>query len=166
MNSLLDGLLRLLEEETDLYRSLLSVLQKEKKAVVDSRLEELDEAGKEKEGLILKIRFLEEKRMRFQKRLGDSMGYEPEELTLTKLSQLVEEPYSIRLKICYSNLLGMIPSIQKINHSNRSLLTHSLELVKGSLSLLNNFVASNAVYYHTGEMQMRDGSGNVLSGKI
>lgn len=166
MDSLLDDLLRLLEEEIGLYRSLLSILQKEKKAVIGSKLEELNEAGKEKESLILKIRILEEQRIRIQSRLAHSLGYETRDLTLSKLSQLVGEHHSVQLKICYSNLLTLIPSIQEINHSNKSLLTHSLELVKGSLSLLNNFVASNAVYYRTGEMQMGDRSGNVLSGKV
>ncbi len=166
MDSLLKKLLGLLEEETDLYRSLLSILQKEKKAVVASQLEELNEAGKEKESLILKIRILEEQRLRVQGRLADSLRYDPQDLTLTKLSQLVGEPYSIRLKICYSNLLTLIPSIREINHSNKSLLTHSLELVRGSLTLLNNFAASNAVYHRTGEMKMSGKSGNVLSGEV
>jgi flagellar biosynthesis/type III secretory pathway chaperone len=166
MDSLVNKLLGLLEEETELYRSLLSILQKEKKAVVASQLDELNEAGKEKESLILKIRILEEQRLRVQRRLADSFRYDPQELTLTKLSQLVGEPYSIRLKICYSNLLTLIPSIREINHSNKSLLTHSLELVRGSLTLLNNFVAPNAVYHRSGEMQMSGKSGNVLSGEV
>jgi flagellar biosynthesis/type III secretory pathway chaperone len=166
MDSLLNKLLGLLEEETDLYRSLLSILQKEKKAVVATRIEELNEVSKEKESLLLKIRILEEQRLRVQGRLADSLGYKPQDLTLTKLSQLVEEPHSIRLKICYSNLLTLIPSIREINHSNKSLLTHSLELVRGSLTLLSNFVASNAVYYRTGEMQIGSKSGNVLSGEV
>ncbi|MBW1700769.1 MAG: flagellar protein FlgN [Deltaproteobacteria bacterium] len=166
MDLLLNKLLGLLEEETGFYRSLLSVLQKEKKAVVDSKLDELNEAGKEKESLLLKIRILEEERLRIQERLADSLGYEPQGLTLTKLSQLVGEPYSTRLKVCYSNLLTLIPGIREINHSNKSLLTHSLELVRGSLALLNNFVASNAVYYRTGKMQSGDQSGNVLSGEV
>ena len=166
MDSLLKKLLGLLEEETCLYRTLLSILQKEKTAVVASQLEELNEAGKEKESLILKIRILEEQRLRVQGRLADSLGYEPQDLTLTKLSLLVGEPNSTRLKICYSNLLTLIPSIREVNQSNKSLLTHSLELVRGSLTLLNNFVASNAVYYRTGEMHMSGKSGNVLSGEV
>jgi flagellar biosynthesis/type III secretory pathway chaperone len=166
MDSLVKKLLGLLEEETDLYRSLLSILQKEKKAVVAARIEELNDAGKEKESLLLKIRILEEQRLRVQGRLADSLGYKPQDLTLTKLSQLVEEPHSGRLKICYSNLMTLIPSIREINHSNKSLLTHSLELVRGSLTLLSNFVASNAVYYRTGEMQIGSKSGNVLSGEV
>ncbi len=166
MDMLVSNLLGLLEGETDLYRSLLLALQKEKKAIVDSELVELNETSKEKENLLLKIRILEEQRLRMVERLAENLAYSPQGLTLAELSQLVEEPYSTRLKDCSSNLLALVQSIQEVNRGNRSLLTHSLELVRGSLTLLTTLIGSNSVYYKTGEIQLDDQSGRVLSGKI
>ena len=64
MNFLLDNLLDVLNEEMGFYRQLILSLQKEKKAVVDSKIEVLNEAGKEKENQLLKIRILEEERVK------------------------------------------------------------------------------------------------------
>ena len=166
MDLLLNQLLSLLEGETDLYRSLLSVLQDEKKAVVDSEVSRLNETSKEKENLLLKIRILEEQRLRTLETLSEPLGYPPRDLTLTKLSQIVADPFSSGFKDCYSKLSSLTQSIQEINQSNRGLLIHSVELIKGSLTLLNNLKGSTPVYYRTGEIQMGDQSGKVVSGRI
>ena len=63
MDVLLNQFIDLIEDETGLCRSLLSVLQKEKQAIVDSELMALNETSKTKENLLLKIRILEEERM-------------------------------------------------------------------------------------------------------
>ena len=60
MELLLNDLLGLLEGEIGLYASMLLALQKEKKAIVDSNHEELNETSREKENLFLKIQILEE----------------------------------------------------------------------------------------------------------
>jgi len=166
MDVLLTRFLGLLIGETGYYQALLSVLQKENKALVDSKLEELNEAGKEKENIILKIRILEEQRLGMLEKVADSLGQPTKGLTLKKLSQLVEEPYSSQIKGCYSNLLTLTQSIEEINRTNRMLIMHSLELVRGTLSLLNNVAASNPVYFRTGKIQNGDQSGNVISGQI
>lgn len=166
MDILLNRLIGLVEEETDLYGALLSVLQKEKEAVVSSDLKELNEGSKQKESLILKIRILEEQRLTLLKKLADSLGHSSQYLTLTQVYQVVDEPYSSRLRESSSNLSALVQSIQEVNHTNKALLIHSIELVRGSLSLLHNLIASNPVYHHTGKVQTGDQSGKVLSGKI
>lgn len=166
MERLLDQFLGVLEGEAALYGSLLLILQREKEAVIGSALKDLNEISKEKENILLKIRILEEQRLRILQRLADALGYSSQGLTLTKLSQLVNEPYSNRLRACHSNFLALIQSIREINHSNRALLTHSLELVRGSLSLMDTLMASNPVYYRTGMVQSAARSGRVLSGKV
>jgi len=166
MNLLLNKFLDILEGEKALYLSLLSVLQLEKKAVIDSKFKELNENSKKKENLILKIRILEEQRVKLLKKLCDLFNYPLQNIDLLILSQLVDEPYSTRLKEYHSNLSALIESIQEINHANKDLITHSLELVKGSLFLLNNLMGSSSVYYRTGKIHNSEQGGIVLSGKI
>ena len=166
MELLLTKFVGLLDEEIDLYESLLSILQKEKSAVVDSSLEKLIESSKEKENLFLKIRILEEQRPVILERLAQKLGQSTQSLTLTKLSHLVQEPYATRIRNCQSSFVSLVQSIQEINLANKALLNHSLELVRGSLSLLNDLMSSNQIYYRTGKMQLNDQSGKLLSGKI
>jgi len=166
INVYLEKLLDLLEEEAGLFQVLLTALQKEKRAVVDSKLAQLNETSKEKENLILKIRIMEEHRRRLLEKLADSVGVSVESLTLKKISQMVGSLYSNRLMECHSKLWALTHSIQEVNQSNRSLLMHSIQLVKGSLSLLDNLLASGPVYYPTGEIKMGHRSGKFLSGRV
>jgi flagellar biosynthesis/type III secretory pathway chaperone len=166
MELLLNELLGLLEGEIDLYGSLLLALQKEKRAVVDSNLDELIETNREKESLFLKIRILEEQRLTILEKLAENLGQLAQNLTLTKLSQLVEEPQSTQLADCHSRFLSLAQSIQEVNLSNKALLNHSLDLVRSSLTLLSDLMPSNPVYYKSGKMQAGDQGGRLVSGKI
>ena len=166
MDLLLKKLLGLLEEETTLLESLLRVLQNEKGAVVDSNIKALDKATKEKENLILKIRILEEQRMHLMERVADVLDHPAQFLTVTQLSQLVEAPYSNRLKECCSNISALTQSIQDLSDTNKGLLVHSLELVRDSLSLFDNLMAPPPVYYRTGKIHANGQTGKVLSGKM
>jgi flagellar biosynthesis/type III secretory pathway chaperone len=163
---LLNKFLGLLNEEIGLYESLLVTLQKEKKSVVDSNLKQLNESSKEKENLFLKIRILEEQRLTVLERLAKKLGEPVHSLTLTELSHLLKDPYATRIKNCQSSFLSLAQSIQEINLSNRALLHHSLDLVRGSLSLLNDLIPSNPIYYRSGKIHTSDQGGRVLSGKI
>jgi flagellar biosynthesis/type III secretory pathway chaperone len=163
---LLDKFLNLLNEEIRLYESLLSTFQKEKKAVIDSNLKELNASGKAKENLFLKIRILEEQRLVFLESLSKLLGQPAQTLTLTVLSHQLEDPYATRIRNCQSSFLSLAQSIQEINLSNNALLHHSLNLVRGSLSLLKGLIPSHPIYYPSGKMHPSDQNGRVLSGKV
>ena len=158
--------LGLLEEEKNILIALLETMQDEKKAVVNSELKELNETSKKKENIILKIRILEEQRVRMLGQLADSIGYSDGVLTLIILSQLVEEPFSSRLMEYHANLLALTHSIHDINKGNNALLLHSIDLIKGSLTLLESLMVSNPLYYRTGTIHNSDQNGKVLSGII
>lgn len=166
MKLLMDEFLSVIESQAKFYQSLVSVLREEHTAVVESRMEMLNEVNFKKEALILKIQILENQRSELMNKLSEVMGCPVQELTLAKLSQLTEKPYTKRLNACRSNLLPLIRSVCQANDRNRSLLTHSIDLVKGSIVLMNNLIASNAVYYRTGKIQSNDKNGKVFSGEI
>ena len=62
MEHYLNKLIGLLEHMTELYQSLLAVVQDEKYAVVGLDLQQLDEACKAKDNLLLKLRKLNQYR--------------------------------------------------------------------------------------------------------
>ena len=161
-----DNLLDLLTGEADHYRSLLLVLEGEKKAIIASSLGELGKTVKEKEDLLLKIRTIEEQRRAVMKNLTESLGYAPHELTITKLAELVEEPYSARFHSLCSDLLPLIKTVHDVNGVNKALLMHSVELIKSAFVFLNNLIAVNSVYYRSGRMRQNDQSGKVLRGSV
>lgn len=166
MNILLHNLLDLLEEEAWLLESLLSVLRKEKKAIVCARIGDLNKACKEKENLILKIRIIEEQRVNILKKLAGCFDISQEALTVTGLSRLIEKPLSDRLGRCFSKLLFLTESIHEINRNNEGLIEHSIDLVRASMVMLEDLIAPGSVYYKNGKSQPGGHTGRVLSGLL
>jgi len=166
MEILLKELLQLLEDEIEIFRSLLPVFKKEKGAVLTSDLNELNKTLAKKEKLLFNMRSLEKKRTHVMNKLAESLAVLPDELTLKTLALSVKEPYSIRLKNCSLQLLKLTKNIGNANNANKSMFAHSLNFVKGALTLLQNIIAPGQVYHRTGKVKATHHGGKVLSGEI
>jgi flagellar biosynthesis/type III secretory pathway chaperone len=166
MEHLLNKLIGLLEHTTELYQSLFAVVQNEKNAVVSLDLQQLNEACKAKDNLLLKLRILEEQREQVMVRLAAEIGCSSQGLTLTQLSLLVDESYARRLVDLSRDLLALIQSLQDATQQNKFLMSHSMQLIRGSYNLLNNLMAANPLYYRSGNVQNTDQTGKLVSGAI
>jgi flagellar biosynthesis/type III secretory pathway chaperone len=166
MEHLLHKLLGSLEQATELYQSLFRVLQNEKDAVVGLNLQQLNEACKAKDNLLLKLRILEEQREQIMVRLAAELGRSPQGLTLTELSLLVDKSYADRLRQCSTDLVALIQALQDTTRQNKFLMSHSLQLIQGSYNLLNNLMAANPVYYSSGNVQNHAQTGKLLNGDV
>ncbi len=166
MEHLLNKLIGLLAHATEIYQSLLRVVQNEKDAVVGLNLKQLNMACKTKDNLLLKLRILEEQRQQVMDRVADELGCSSRGLTLTQLSQQVDESYARRLLDRCTDLLALIQTLQDVTQQNKSLMSHSMQLIQGSCNLLNNLMAANPVYYRSGNVDNGDQTGRLLSGDI
>ena len=135
-------------------------------AVIAANLEKLNETTKAKENLLLKLRILDEQRSYLLRKLADALGKPENTLSLKNLSNMVEAPHASRLKRSRAKLLSLITEVQTANSQNRALFSHSLELVRGSMNLLNNLMTSNSVYFRTGDLQQHRQTGNILHGEF
>jgi flagellar biosynthesis/type III secretory pathway chaperone len=166
MEHLIKKLIGLLEHTTELYKLLFAVVQNEKNAVVGLDLQQLNEACKAKDNLLLKLRILEEQREQIMARLAAEIGCSPQGLTLTQLSLLVDESFARRLIDISRELLALIQLLQDATQQNKFLMSHSMQLIQGSYNLLNTLMVGNPLYYRSGNMQNTDQTGKLLSGAI
>lgn len=166
MEHLLDKLIGLLAHATRLYESLLRIVQTEKDAVVGLNLKQLNEACKAKDNLLLKLRILEEQRQQVMHRLADELGVSSGGLTLTQLSQQVDESHARRLLEHSQDLLALIRTLQDATQQNKLLMSHSAQLIKGSCDLLNNLMAVDPVYHRSGNVGGGGQTGRLWSGEI
>ncbi len=166
MNELIDELINIFEKQVNLHQSLLAVLTEEKTSIIESNLTGLTKVNGEKETLILKIKNLEEKRLKLVERIAESLGEKSRNLTLKRLCEISEEPHSTRLDDCRLRLISLTNNVKKLNVENKILLTQAVKLVRGSFMLLDNLMSSNSVYYRTGEIENKGRSGRVISGEI
>jgi flagellar biosynthesis/type III secretory pathway chaperone len=166
MEPMINQLLRVLERESELYQSMLTVIDQESKGAIRSDLNALTKAGEEKENILVKLRSIEEQRIRLVRETADALGYPPREFTLTMMSQLVGEPLAGRLSQAGTDLSTVLNVVKDANHRNKQLFEHSLELLRGSFNLLSELTQSDIVYYRTGNIQRTYQTGKCVNGEI
>ena len=165
-NELLNKIINLLDNEAELFDSLLKVLKEEGRAASNANLKALNGAVERKENIIAKIRTLEKERGQVLEKLAESMSLSTDELTLSKLARMSEEPYSSRLLITRSKLSNLTREIQITNKNNSSLIRYSLEIVRNLLSMFGNLVSTEKVYFQTGEIKKSEKTGILFCSKI
>jgi flagellar biosynthesis/type III secretory pathway chaperone len=163
---MINQLLGVLERESELYRSMLTVIDKESKASVRSDLNALTKAGEEKENILVKLRLIEEQRIRLAREMAEALGYPPRDYTITMISQLVGEPFGGRLSQAGTDLSTVLNTVKDANHRNKQLFEHSRELLRGSFNLLSELMRSDMVYYRTGNIQRTYQTGKCVNGEV
>jgi flagellar biosynthesis/type III secretory pathway chaperone len=166
MDLMTNQLLGVLERESELYRSMLTVIDQESKGAVRSDLNALTKAGEEKENILVKLRSIEEERIRLVREMADALGYPPRDFTVTMMSQLVDEPLAGRLSQVGTDLSTVLNTVKDANHRNKQLFEHSLELLRGSSNLLGELTQSDMIYYRTGNIQRTYQTGKCVNGEI
>jgi flagellar biosynthesis/type III secretory pathway chaperone len=162
---MLTDLSDLLCKEFDVYRSLLSLLQKERRIVVNCSIEELIQTNKEKENLVLKIRILEESWEAILEKIAEKMGLSMDEVSLSRLEERLKEPFASQLRSLRSKLSAILQSIREVNEENRVFLQHSVDFVKGSLALIQYLTVSSPKYMATGALDGDRFDGRFVSEK-
>ena len=165
-DEILEQLLDVLHRETELYQAMSSVMDKEKDAALQSELIALNEAGIEKENILVAIGFLEDHRRELVTSLADNLNHPGQDLTLTVISQLVEEPFAGRMKQVSSDLSALLETLQVANQRNRQLFEHSLALLRGSFNLFSELRPSSPIYHRTGAIQNTHTSGRCVCDEI
>ena len=166
MDLLINQLLGHLKQESKLYQSMLGVIEKEGNAAVRSELNSLINAKEEKESILVKLRLLEEQRIDVVRKIAEAFGYPQRDVTLTAISQLVDEPLAAQLKKAGADLSSLLNTLIEANNRNKQLFEHSLELVRGSFNLLSNLTRSDTVYYSSGNIQRNYQTGRCVNGEI
>ena len=166
MEQLLNGLLMLLADEVDLYRSLLVIYSDERQAFLAFELDNITASTKKKENLILKIKILEEQRTHIMGQIAAYLNQPVSDLTITRLAEKVDIRYSYKLSILGSELSSVLEDIGVLHRANRSLITHSQGLISDSVAFLSNNLARDPVYHRDGSVARQDRSGRFLTRTI
>jgi flagellar biosynthesis/type III secretory pathway chaperone len=98
--------------------------------------------------------------------VAEKQGIAVGDLTLTGISQLVDEPFAGRLRGISKNFLAVLDRLQAANRRNKQIFEHSLALFRGSFNLLNELLTPNTVYYRTGNIQSTKSTGKCVCSEI
>jgi flagellar biosynthesis/type III secretory pathway chaperone len=159
-------LLELMDEQTELYESLKNALDEEKDRIISVDFKGINETSERKKALLIKIHRVEENRMRLMEDFSAILEIPSQGLTVANLMSYAPGSHKDRLKKSREGLLNLAERIRQMNHFNELLLSHSLELIMGSYSLLSHLAAPNTVYHSSGGLRLTQQNGKFISNNI
>lgn len=170
MNTKIEALLAILEEEAVCYEKMNILLEEEEKSISLSTKVCFDQVQCQKELLVTQLQGLEEKRIQLIGRLAGVLDIPGQPKTVSQLAQCVEPPHKDHLLACAHRLRSLIAHVQQKNSYNQLRIKHYLGLIKGSLKLLSELMDGSPVYRKPGTQQpalgFKTGGGRIIRGSV
>jgi len=161
--SLLIPLIKILDEMILSQQEMLSLLQREKKLMIQGDLDDLLRCLQEKERLLGRLHRLEQQRQEQIAPWIERRGEVKPALTLKQMIQRTPEPYRSRLASCHQRLEALTASIQELNQINGLLVERILQQVTGLLGLLRHLSSAVPIYQPNGALEQLPSGGRVIS---
>jgi flagellar biosynthesis/type III secretory pathway chaperone len=125
----------ILTEQINNYRVLLELLQRERECLINLDVDEVENLSKEKDTIVLKLRLLEEERIRLIKKYSADNAMK-ESVSLQELSRLTADK---DFQLIRSQLISLLQGIRELNEFNMVLIERSLSVVRHSVGFLESF---------------------------
>lgn len=157
-NSLLnvDGLhsdlVECLDNLVKVYRALLDIVRKEKDILVASRLEELNENNKSKDAMLVRIRSLENNRMKCARDLAQAVGGDVEQPRLLDIATRIDHDKAQRLRNLHSALDLLVRRVAEVNKQNEELVQAALSNITGAMDAIRDGLKPKPTYARQGAM--------------
>lgn len=150
MNVTIMKLLAILDEETACYRAMQNILAEEEASITLSGKDGFDQVQIGKESLLIKIQHYEKVRKNLVDQLADAYQVDEPAMTVSKLARYIAAPDKEKLLQRAKCLRSCMADVKLKNNHNRQLIRQYLELINGSLKLLNRVIYDNSVYRRPG----------------
>jgi len=138
-------LLSVLNEEESLYVELKELLQEERSLMVARDADSLERIVAQKDALASEGRLLEECRRQVMIEIGAAYGLPEGEITLARLSSLLETEGS-ELRAIRSRLVALIAAVRELLEANANFAGESLIRVQSTLRLLGRLLPEQPTY--------------------
>jgi flagellar biosynthesis/type III secretory pathway chaperone len=132
--STVESIKSILSEQVIGYRTLLEVLRRERECLIHFDPAGVETLSKEKDTVVLKLRLLEEERIR----LVRSFAADHATAEQTALQKLIEVSGDDSFQQLRLQLISLLQGIMELNEFNRVLIERSSGVVKNALSFLSS----------------------------
>ena len=149
----------------DLYDEMKQELEAERDALKRRSMADLERVVSRKSALALRIKMLDESRLRTIEALADRMKASASELTLSVLSDRLGGAMKARLLALRERLRASVESVTAMNEFNRGLIEKSMVINYQAASRLQQLVQPEPTYEKKGAPGARLGSGGVVNEK-
>ncbi len=142
-----------LEQLVKIYRSLLDLVRKEKDILISSDLDELGENNRAKEAMLIKIKSLENQRIKIAREMAQVLGMDMDAPRLLEMSSHFDAERAEKLRNLHSVLNLLVKRVSEINQSNERLVQSALDSLSGAMKSLRDNMGSKPVYENKGRLQ-------------
>lgn len=144
--ALFNELTTCLENLVKVYRSLLDVVRREKEILVASKLDELNENNKAKDAMLVRIRSLENQRMKCARDLAQAVGADMEQPRLLDIANHCQLEWADRLRNLHSVLDLLVRRVAEVNKQNEALVQAALNNITGAMDAIRDGLKPKPVY--------------------
>ena len=139
MASLMENIIRILNEENDEYTTLAALSTEKTPIIIKGDLDALNAiTGKEQE-VVARIQKLEKERIQATEDIANVTNRSTEELKLADLIAMMKgRPEQKALEAVHDKLKITMANMTRVNEQNRELLKNSLEMVQFEMNLLQS----------------------------
>ena len=130
-----------LEEQIKEYKNLLALLRKERQCLIDIDENGVEDLSKQKDTTVLKLRLLEQERLRLMGEhfTADGRGAPESHISLQELSVTTGDGSFLEIR---RRMISLLQGIQELNEFNRVLIERSLHFFGDSLDFFGKAGAS------------------------
>ena len=138
MNRRIADLLRIVREETGIYRDLIEHARRKTSLLIQGRTEALLESNKIDETFSVKLRIMENEMNRLCSELCQEFTIPREEFTLLRLAEGVEPEVAEEIKAQAGLFKNLLEQLKKVTQHNMKLVESSLSYSRGLLDFVSN----------------------------
>lgn len=140
MASLMEELISTLTGEQEIYRKLLPIAEEKTKAIVENKLEVLQQITDKEQSFVDRIATLEKKREEVVGNIGVVLGRKPQELTLSELIRVTEKQPKDQavLRELKDSIEQTVKRLAVLNERNEALIRQSLSMIEFNINLIQS----------------------------
>ncbi len=167
MASLMENLIRTLNEQYDAYVSLVELSEKKTPIIVSGALEELQKITDEEQDAVAKVNAIDKQRVEIMMDIANVINKDATTLRLSDLVTMIQaRPEEAKaLEEARKKLTEIGKKLKTVNERNKMLLDNALEMVNFDLSLIQSMKqAPQMGNYNRGAMSTGEVYGTNLKG--
>ena len=140
MASLMDELLLTMDGEAEQYEKLISLNGKKKDSIIYKKLDVLEDITVKEQAIADTLRVLEKKRLSILNSIGQVMGHDGEQVTVSwMIDNLANQPVQQKkLSQAKDKLVKVADDVQVLNFQTQNLLRQALEMVEFDITLIKS----------------------------
>lgn len=163
--NLWEGLLELLDEQTEIYKNLLGFMETKQKAIIKNDLEQLEAVVAKERALANHLNLLEKNRLELVAQLVEDLSLEEANPTLSQLGEYLPEKYQAYFQKMKEQLTQYLKTAADLNKVNEELLQSSLAYINFSLNLMLG-MQNSAAYGSQGQESGKTVKTSIFDQKI